>query len=108
MAQGLQEATCYNEELRRYLLSETGLRPLAYLKINVCTDELHRHVFFAPCAALKDHKNVFTFMACGLDFVFAIGKAVPKELRNLSMLTGPKWINSSDCLADHRYRMSGS
>src|SRR5205814_927327 len=96
----------YNEEVRRYLLGLTGLPSLAYLKVSVCTDQLHPHLFFAPCPALKSHKHVYTFMACGIDFVFGIGKAVPVELRRLSMLTGAKWITSSDCLSDHKYRMT--
>jgi hypothetical protein len=98
----------YNEELRRYLLGKTGLPPLAYLKVNVCSDEVHRHVFFAPCPALKGHNNVFTFMACGIDFVFGIGRGVLKELKNLSILPYPHWITSSDCMEDHKYRISVS
>jgi hypothetical protein len=98
----------YNEELRKYLNGETGLPALAYLKVSACSDDVHRHVFFAPCPALKNHNNVFTFMACGIDFVFGIGKTVPKELQNLSMLTPPYWITSSDCMADHQYRISAN
>jgi hypothetical protein len=96
----------YNEEVRKYLMGETELPKLAYLKVNVCADAVHRHVFFAPCPALKGYKNVFTFMACGIDFVFGIGKGVVKELKNLSMLSHPYWITSSDCMADHQYRIS--
>lgn len=96
----------YNEELRRYLLGETGLPCLAFLKVNVCSDELHRHIFFAPCPALKRHHNVFTFLACGIDFVFGIGKGVLQELKSVSMLQAPHWISSSDCLEDHKYRIS--
>jgi hypothetical protein len=98
----------YNEELRRYLLGETGLPRFAYLKVNVCSDELHRHIFFAPCPALRSYHNVFTFTACGIDFVFGIGKGVLNGLKSVSILQHPHWISSSDCLEDHKYRISVS
>jgi hypothetical protein len=92
----------YNEEIRRYLLGSAPPPPLAYLAVHVCTDELHRHIFYPPCRNIKHASKIFEFLACGIRFTFGIGKSFPDLFRDSSILKRPnEWITSFDCRKEH-------
>jgi hypothetical protein len=88
----------YNEELRQYLMGLAPMPSSGYLKVSVCTDALHQNMFFAPAPAANKKLRMPGFMACGIDFRFAIGGSVPAPLKRLSMLHTPdQWISVYDC-----------
>jgi hypothetical protein len=94
----------YNEQVRRYLLGETGIPNLAFLVVYVCSDLASATKSFAPANNGKTKTGKLTgFLVRGIKFSFGIGKAVQSFQRNLSLTNSEfEWIHLSDC---ERYRM---
>lgn len=94
----------YNEEVRRYLLGETGIPSLAFLVVYVCSDPASATKSFAPANNGKTRTGKLTgFLVRGIEFSFGIGKAVQPFQRNLSLTnSGHEWLHLRDC---EKYRM---
>ena len=90
----------YNEELRRYLLGETGIPKNAALLVALCTDEISQKTFFMPGENTKVKDRSFGVLVRGLFLLFRITKTPPEWHARLSMINAPhEWISVWDCLA---------
>lgn len=88
----------YEEELRQYLLGQTGFPANVTLHVVVCTDALSQDMFYAPSRGRKKDDTTYTFQARGLNFLMTVGKRIPDSIRHSCTLTGPdQWITSRSC-----------
>jgi hypothetical protein len=94
----------YNEELRLFLLGKAGIPRLAFLVVYVCSDSVSARQSFAPANNRKTKEGKLTgFAVRGIEFIFGIGKSVPRFQQNLSLINSePQWIHLKDC---DKYRM---
>jgi hypothetical protein len=88
----------YEEELRRYLLGQTGFPANVVLHVVVCTDALSQDLFYPPSRGRKNDDTTYTFQVRGLNFLMTVGKRMPRSIRQSCSVTGPdQWITSRSC-----------
>jgi hypothetical protein len=83
-----------NEELRRYLLGQRGLPSTVSLFFVVLTDTLSQSSFYMPSMSHKrDFCWTYVFFACGLLFLFTVGKRLTQANIGISVIGSPEqWI----------------
>jgi hypothetical protein len=88
----------YEEELRKYLLGQSGFPRNVVLLLVACTDVLSQDLFYSPSRGRKSEDTTYTLQARGLNFFMLVGKQIPQSMRQLCSVTGPdKWICSRSC-----------
>jgi hypothetical protein len=89
----------YQEEFRQFLLGNAPFPRRAALAVFVCTDRLSQETFFMPSTRRTSDLLVHGFVCRGILFSLVVGKSIPVQFRNLSMVgTKEQWILVADCL----------
>ena len=82
------------EQIRRYLLGETGPPAGVSLFFVVVTDRLSRRSFYLPTLNRKaNFRWIFGFAACGLFYHLTLGKSLGREQTSTCLFNSPeRWI----------------
>jgi len=96
----------YNEEIRRYLMGETGMPPRAFLNVAVCTDLKSQTAFFPPSANVKQKDRGVAFGARGIMFFLRMSNTLTELERAVSMVNNQyEWIAVRDCFESGLWRV---
>jgi hypothetical protein len=88
----------YNEEIRRYLLGETGVPKNTSLQVIACSDEINRKTFFTPRENQKAKDHSMIFLARGLLFFLRMSNALTVHQKRLSIVNEPRgFITTRNC-----------
>ena len=90
----------YEEELRQYLLGQTGFPANVTLHVVVCTDALSQDMFYARARGRKKDDTTYTFQARGLNFLMTVGKRIPRDYDTPFLYRN--WTGSMDYFAELR------
>jgi hypothetical protein len=88
----------YNEEIRKYLLGQTGIPRNIALQVVVCSDIVNKMSFFAPHENQKLKDRTHIFLACGFQFFFRVSNTPNPHQQRLSIVNNPdRWLTIRDC-----------
>ena len=88
----------YNEEVRRYLMGESGIPKNAALQVIVCSDETNQRTFFPPYENQRVKDRSVIFLARGILFFFRISNTLAGFQRRLSIVNNANgWITIRNC-----------
>jgi hypothetical protein len=88
----------FKEDLRRYLLGETGFPTDTVVVATVATDKISQETFFVPNRITKNPMIAYGLMNKGLYFRVFFGSDLPREMRPMCCASGAeKFIFMRDC-----------
>jgi hypothetical protein len=88
----------YKEDLRRYLLGETGFPRNCFVVVTVATDWVSQNACFVPNRITEVPVAAFGLMTKGLYFRILFGEGVPKEMQQICCVNGKgKLLFTRDC-----------
>lgn len=91
----------YEEQIRKYLLSEAAFPDDVVIVFTICLDPESRSTFYPPAARQNASFLSYGLLVQGIRFDIAMGSNVPAEMRNLCCVRSPQHsIFLRDCRED--------
>jgi hypothetical protein len=88
----------YKEDLRRYLLGETGFPKNCFVVVTFATDWASQNACFVPNRIKEVPVTAFGLMTKGLYFRIFFGEDVPREMQQICCASGAgKLLFTRDC-----------